>query len=512
MADRGNHADRTGDAIKPTREEQRQRVSEARFQAVWEAMSEAIAVSDPDGIVLAANPAYLTLYGYDEAEVVGHSFAIIFPAEQRESAAAQYREVFAVPHLPQGYETRIQRKDGTERDVEAHADFVVEDGRRVAMISVIRDVTDRVAAETALRASEQRLRLALDAAGMGVFAWDLATDRTDADPRLREMLDLAAGEAFSLATALTRHLAPNARARAMHAVERMLDPGGNGRLAEEVPWIDAHGRERWLAFTGQALFDGEGDSRRAVRAIGGVVDVTARKRAETEREAFATSAAHDLRTPLTAITGQAQLLLRRIRRGHVDAEAMEMNVAAIGAAARRMMAMVDDLMDAARLDAGQALELRPGPVDLVAVAETVTEEAQATTTRHVVRVAPVGTSLIGTWDGARLVRLLGNLLGNAIKYSPRGGEVTVHVRREQDDGGTWAVLGVTDQGVGIPAGDLPHVLVGFRRGRNVEGRIRGTGLGLAGAARIVEQHGGTMQVTSTEGEGTTVTIRLPLDD
>jgi signal transduction histidine kinase len=117
------------------------------------------------------------------------------------------------------------------------------------------------------------------------------------------------------------------------------------------------------------------------------------------------------------------------------------------------------------------------------------------------------SELVGEWDAGRLARVLDNLLDNAVKYSPRGGTVEVAVAREAD----LAVLSVTDRGEGIPAGDLPHIFERFRRGRNVEGRIPGTGIGLAGVQRIVELHAGTIDVASEVGVGTTLTIRLPLN-
>ena len=104
--------------------------------------------------------------------------------------------------------------------------------------------------------------------------------------------------------------------------------------------------------------------------------------------------------------------------------------------------------------------------------------------------------------------MIANLLSNAIKYSPDGGEVTLAVRR--DAAGDRAVLEVRDRGLGIPAADLPRVFERFRRGSNVVGRIPGTGIGLAGARQVVEQHGGAIAVDSVEGAGTTVTIQLPI--
>ena len=123
------------------------RESEERFRAVWEATSEAMALSDPDGTVVAVNPAYCALYGLTPEQVVGQSFAIIFPEEVRGAAVEQYHAVFADPDPPPSYESRVQHADGSERFVEARADFIVRDGERVAMISAIRDITERKRAE-----------------------------------------------------------------------------------------------------------------------------------------------------------------------------------------------------------------------------------------------------------------------------------------------------------------------------------------------------------------------------
>jgi signal transduction histidine kinase len=119
--------------------------------------------------------------------------------------------------------------------------------------------------------------------------------------------------------------------------------------------------------------------------------------------------------------------------------------------------------------------------------------------------------LCGVWDAARLRRVLENLIGNAIKYSPDGGGVRVEIGQEHGDSSTtaWAVICVVDSGIGIPPGDIPHLFERFRRGRNVT-QIAGTGLGLSGAKRIIEQHGGRLEVVSAEGVGSTFTIRLPL--
>ena len=149
----------------------------------------------------------------------------------------------------------------------------------------------------------------------------------------------------------------------------------------------------------------------------------------------------------------------------------------------------------------------------IQLARQALQEHQQTTNRHALQLDTSLDKVVGVWDLPRLERVFNNLLGNAIKYSPEGGVICVQVHSEGGlTGERWAVVRVTDQGEGIPEVDLPHIFERFRRGANVEGRIPGTGIGLAGARRILEQHGGGIGVESRVGRGTTFTIRLPIDD
>ncbi len=274
------------------------------------------------------------------------------------------------------------------------------------------------------------------------------------------------------------------------------------------------------------LVKGQVDGATLVRALRYAVE---RKHAEEERarlvgeQAAAEAAlrtrnemlatiAHDLRTPLTTIHGVTQLLARRVARGaRLTPEDLQRQLEQIARSTTRMTRLIDDLVDVARLRAGHPLELRRVPTDLVALARQAAAEAQRSTDEHTVVFEAAEPAIEGLWDAARLERVLANLLGNAVKYSPAGSEVRVTVGREGTPPDGWAVLRVRDQGIGIPAADQPRIFERFYRAANVAGQIQGTGIGLAGARQIVEQHGGTITVQSQEGAGSTFTVRLPLD-
>lgn len=241
-------------------------------------------------------------------------------------------------------------------------------------------------------------------------------------------------------------------------------------------------------------------------------DVSERKARERFEHEFLGDIAHDLKNPLTAARVQAQMMLRRLRAGRLVVETAGAGLAAIEANTARMSRRIDELGDIAQLRIGRSLELRPEPTDLVALAQQLAASWRQATERHDIRVAADVPHLIGQWDATRLERVLDNLLSNAVKYSPHGGPIDVRIGRDDVAMGAWAVVTVRDEGIGVPAEDLPSIFERYRRAGNVAGRVAGRGIGLAGAKQIVEQHGGTIDVASEEGCGTTVTVRLPVRD
>jgi PAS domain S-box-containing protein len=300
---------------------------------------------------------------------------------------------------------------------------------------------------------------------------------------------------------------------------------GHGALVDsgipvELPARHKSGREIQVELSLTPL---EGsDSARYVVAI--IRDLTERKQAEAARSARAAAeeavrirdellagASHDLKNPLGVIWGQAQLLQRLVERLDADtADQFKLGLTAINDSVSRMNRMVDSMLDTVRLQLGGELPLQRGSSDLVAITRRLIEEHQATTERHQLQLVTELTELIGDWDQARIERVVDNLLSNAIKFSLAGGPIRVGLTREPEAGNDFAVLSVHDAGLGIPADDLPTIFERFQRGRNVVGKVAGTGLGLAGARLIVQQHGGSIEIESEEGAGTTVTVRLPV--
>jgi signal transduction histidine kinase len=226
-------------------------------------------------------------------------------------------------------------------------------------------------------------------------------------------------------------------------------------------------------------------------------------------EALAT-AVHDLLTPLTYIKTSAQLLRRLEERTDATTRAeLRRRLEGIDSATVRITSELRGLLQMIRPCAQQPPGTDIPWVDVVALVRRVVAEQVAIDDEHEIGIGEAPQQLSGPWNADELERMLTNLIGNAVKYSPAHTGVDVRVTVEEDADGRWAVLRVADRGLGIPARDLPFVFEPFQRGSNV-GTIAGTGLGLASVWQAVKLHAGRLWIESEEGQGTRVTVRLPL--
>ena len=219
---------------------------------------------------------------------------------------------------------------------------------------------------------------------------------------------------------------------------------------------------------------------------------------------FMSTVSHELRTPLTSISGYLELLL--------DAEPGELSdvqlrmLEVIGRNTRRLRDLIEDILTLSKIESGD-FRTEPGPVDLAQVIERGAAAVSPAAARASVGLhLDVRGPLPLTGDGVQLDRVLTSLLSNAVKFTPADGTVTVRAERRDDT----TVLTVADTGIGIPAGEQQALFARFFRATNaIHHAVPGTGLGLAIVRTIVDKHGGTIDVDSAEGVGTTVTVRLP---
>jgi len=218
---------------------------------------------------------------------------------------------------------------------------------------------------------------------------------------------------------------------------------------------------------------------------------------------------HDLKTPLASATAVVQLLRHRARRGSLQVEEIDERLAAAENSLRRAGLHIDELIELSANGHEAPVPIAAERTDLVALARGIAAGHRGLSEKHKIVFEAESEAIVGTWDPARLERCLDNLFNNALKFSPRGGTIRISVSEERSEGRWWAVATVSDEGIGIPSGDLAGVFGRFHRAANAHD-LPGSGLGLWSVRRIVEQHSGTVSVSSREGEGSAFTIRLPI--
>ncbi len=231
-------------------------------------------------------------------------------------------------------------------------------------------------------------------------------------------------------------------------------------------------------------------------------DLDREKQLNELKSRFVSMTSHEFRTPLTTILSSVDLLESR---SHKWAEARDLkHLERIQTAVKRMTALLNDVLVISKAEANR-IEFDPTQLDIEEYCRNLVEEMQSSaSTRHQLVFEVNGQCGLVWMDEKLLQHILPNLLSNALKYSPEGGQVffRLHCQAQQ------VTFEVQDQGIGIPPNDLDHIFDSFHRARNV-GNISGTGLGLAIVKKSVDLHGGNIHIDSQVGEGTTFTVVLP---
>jgi PAS domain S-box-containing protein len=237
--------------------------SERLFRAVWEYASDAMALSAPDGTVIAANPAYFHLYVFPPEEVIGKHFSIIFPEEQRKAAHELYDYFFQSPTPGPPFIGPIRRADGTERFVESSYHFITHQGRRIAMLSLVRDITERKRIEEALWVSEEKLRIALEVGQMDSWDWDIESNTIRWSAHLDAPFGFFRGDSGVSYETFMELVHPQDRTLLEREMRRALEEGTDFTIDFRSGLID--GKLRWKRIQGQVLNDEAG---KPIRMIG----------------------------------------------------------------------------------------------------------------------------------------------------------------------------------------------------------------------------------------------------
>ena len=418
-------------------------------------------------------------------------------------------------------------RDGEWRFLVVMFDTTAHDWRRDE-IELISELTTRIwtslerrRAEESLRESQQVLSLAMQSSRMGAWSRDLITEAVYWSAELEELFGLEAGTFAGDINGFRDYVYVEDKEQIEREIQTAL--AEHREYIIEFRFHHADGTLRWMEGRGQAVYTADGTP---VKMHGIGIDITERKLVEAEREKslereqvlrheaesanrakdeFLAVLSHELRTPLNAMQGWTQVL----QTSDLDKEKVGQAIEVIARNIRLQNALIEDLLDASRIVSGK-MRLESETLSLVSTVQSALEAARPAAEKQGVQIESnydySADEIFG--DKHRLQQIVGNLLTNAVKFTPAGGVVKVKLKR---DGGR-AKLTVQDSGIGISPELLPYI---FERFRQADGSSKrkygGLGLGLTIVKHLVELHGGNISVRSDgENSGATFTVKLPL--
>ena len=488
------------------------RASEQRYRSLFDHLPVGMYRTAADGRILLANPALARLIG-----AAGPESARAFNAADLYADPAdrdRFRETILRDGAVRGFEVEWRRPDGGARHVRLDARVALDaDGRPLFYEGAVEDVTAEREARHALHRSEARFRALVQRSSDVVVVADRADRLTYVSPTVEALLGHAPDGVLGEPLAALVH--PDD----LGVIDAFLAEARAGASAPgvELRLRHADGHDVFVDGAATVLYDDP--------AVAGLVlnlrDVTERKRAQAVlvrakhqaeevaalKSTFIANMSHEIRTPLTAILGFADVLGEEVE-DPVQSEFVDL----IAKSGRRLMDTLNSVLDLARIDAGA--DLARDPLDAGALADEVaTMFGPAAGERGLTiraEVAPGDHRVVA--DEAALVRVLHNLVGNAIKFTDEG-SVTVAVRSVSGEGGRRVVLTVSDTGIGVDPAFLPRMFGEFEQESSGSGRrYEGAGLGLALSHQLVEQMEGTITVESEKGVGTTFSVSFPSAD
>ncbi len=491
-----------------------------QLAAIVESSEDAIISKDLNGIIASWNHGAERLFGYTAEEAIGKSISFLIPPERHDEEPAILERIRRGERI-EHYETIRQRKDGRLLDISITVSPIRDaQGNIVGASKIARDITRRKRVEITLRESEQRLRLATQTGKLGVWDWDVITNRISWSDSLYTIHGVRPDQFDGTVTGFAALVHPEDQELVSKAIQLAMDSDVPYEL--EFRAVRPDGAVIWLFTSAAVLRDGG----RPVRMLGATMDISERKRTEEalrqseeklrqqaqelEQQLIMSgrlvslgevtaSMAHEFNNPLGIIMGFVEDMLSGMDPADPNYRALQI----IDEESKRCRQIVRDLMEYARPKTTEFCS--------TSIADAIEKTLQLVENRLYKQKIAVEKKLEPDLpriqaDSPQLEQVLVNLYLNAIDAMPDGGKLIVEARMVQPNGGTpTALITVADTGFGIAETDLPKIFQPFFTAK----KRRGMGLGLPICQRIVKNHGGRMEVESEPGKGTSLKIYLP---
>jgi PAS domain S-box-containing protein len=512
------------DITERKRTEEALRQSEEKYRFLTEATPQFVWIAQPNGQLDYCNQYWYDYSGLTQEQTLGSGWACVLHPDDRKRTLEQWNRA---QEVGESYEIEYRVKRSTDGVYRWYLSRMTpipnEQGQIVKWMGTAIDIHDRKQAEEQLRQSQHFIQQIADTTPNILYLYDLLKQRyIYVNRRITDVLGYSQTEICEMGTEVLQCLMHPDDLDRLPAYFKQFYSAEDGEILEfdyRMKGVD----NEWHWFCSRDTVFSRTVDGSAHQLLGTAEDITVRKQNEAERaqllareqaaraaaeqanrtkDEFLAMVSHELRNPLSAVLAYSQLLQTRQLNESLIQRALE----TIERNAKLQAKLINDLLDISRITSG-TLRLNKLPIDLAVVVEAAIDTmhlaAQAKGITIESALEPVWGYVLG--DMERLQQVIGNLLANAIKFTPEGG--TIQVQLEYLD--EHVQLKVSDTGQGISAEFLPYVFDPFRQGDKTN-TMGGLGLGLAIVRHLVELHGGTIQVESPgEGQGSTFTVELP---
>ncbi len=493
--------------------------AEQRLHELLDLTTDAILSIDRDLHIVRFNRAAQRMFGYRADQAIGRPFSLLLPADTHDRYRRHLRRFVAGPRLRAALEgdhgVVVSHQTGRPFPVAIHLTKSVA-GRGDQITIAVQDIGARRAAEAKLDWERNLMSALMQAWPDFIFVKDTAGRFLLGNTKTAELM--GADSPDDLVGRTDHDFYPPATAALLFESEQQLMQTGTQIVAEQQRVETPSGAERWLSTTKVPIMDSGGQ----VVGLAGVVrDITADKQAEVNlgtakkqaelsnraKSEFIANMSHELRTPLNAIIGFSEII-RQQSMGPLGTPVYREYADDINEAGTHLLAIINDILDLSKIESGND-ELINEQTDVADLVHSVTRLLAGRAAEggvNIVTSVPANLPMLSA-DRRKLKQVLANMLSNAVKFTERGGRVELRVWCEDQRD---YFLQVSDSGIGMAPEHIPVALAQFGQ---VDSRLarqhEGTGLGLPLSKALVELHGGTLQIHSELGVGTTATVILP---
>lgn len=482
--------------------------SHTYINSVLENIIDGIITIDIKGTIRTINPAVTNIFGYTKNELVGQNIKILMPEpfySEHDIYLKNYSEGGTPNILGKGREVSGKRKNGEVFPLDLSVAEIHLDGDHYFM-GMVKDITERVKIEKALKTSELRYEQSQTYANIGTWDWNIQTGDLYWSDRIAPLFGYPKGKLETTYENFLASVHPDDQQDVIDAVTDCVEKGIEYNIEHRCVWPD--GTERWLLEKGDVSRAEDGTP---LHMLGVVQDITERKEAQESaiqankaKSDFLSSMSHELRTPLNAILGFSQLLEMDETLNNDQHD----NIFEINKAGHHLLDLINEILDLSKIEAGH-IELTLENINLRNIIQEclllIRNTADQQDITIVADYAEDKPDLIVVADNKRLKQVILNLLSNAVKYNKPNGKIFVNYAQSDNNKIT---ITVRDTGKGISPEQLSNMFSPFNRLGAENSNIQGTGIGLVITKMLVEYMDGQLNVESQLNEGSAFSFTL----